>query len=92
MQLLVLVAVVVGLSYLFGCWEDDKWTGSVYPNKHNLTVHRKVPGEYSTLEACRAVALEMIRDNGWRNADYECGLNCEPFGSGLINICEETLR
>ena len=85
-----LLLVLAALSILSSCfWEDDTWSGWVYPNAKNLMDDRFV-GDYSTLESCRSAALSMIESNGWANADYECGLNCQ--NKGYINVCEETLR
>ena len=81
---------LAALSILSSCfWEDDTWSGWVYPNANNLMVDHFV-GAYSTLESCRSAALSMIESNGWANADYECGLNCRD--KGYINVCEKTLR
>lgn len=86
MRFLFVTAVVVGIYFLFFA-EEDRWSGHVYPDANDLLVDRPI-GEYPTFEECQAAAIGAIRINGWQNADYECGLNCEP--QGLINICEET--
>ena len=88
MQLLFAIAVVLGLYFLFFAGED-RWSGYVYPDANNLSVHRSI-GDYPTLEECRAAALGTIRAGGWQNADYECGLNCEPHSHMGINVCEKT--
>ncbi len=75
--------------FLFGC--KDEWKGFVYPNKENLLVHRNV-GNYSSLEDCRAAALNYLRDlDALETGDYECGKNCKPDDYGMY-ICQDTLR
>ena len=85
-------AAVLGLIYWLWFGGDDVWSGYVYPDASDLMVDR-FAGEFSTLEDCRQAALGMIESNGWYNADYECGLNCEPFSPGSdLYVCEETSR
>ena len=39
--------------------------------------------------------MHMIASNGWKNADYECGLNCKPMFPELVDsvlVCKKTLR
>ena len=80
--------------FLNGTKDSDTWTGHVYPDKNNLSVSRKI-GEYPSLEKCREVAQAKIAAAGWRNADYECGLNCKPMFPEIpdsVLVCEENSR
>ena len=81
---------LLAISLVAGCGEDE-WAGYVYPNKDDLTRHEYI-GVYPSLFDCRDAALAKISllPNRTR-ADYECGLNCEPAGSG-VSVCEKTLR
>ena len=90
MPLLIIGAVIVAIYFVWFA-EDDVWSAYVYPNANDLMVDH-FAGEFSTLENCRDAAKTMIEINGWTNADYECGLNCEPWEGTSINVCEETLR
>lgn len=84
--------LVMGMAaFLTGCYRDE-WRGFVYPSRNDLLVHREI-GTYSSLEECRSAANAVIQNAGWKNADYECGLNCELSSSGSgLNICEKTER
>ena len=84
--IVVLIALAILAYFVF--FKGEVWTGFVYPNADDLTAHRAI-GEFPSLEACRSAVLNTISHNGWENADYECGLNCEPSEYG-INICKET--
>ena len=73
---------------------SQRWQGSVYPDRNNLRNDIRLP-EYASLESCRRAALHMIHSNGWKNADYECGLNCRPMFPELVDsvlVCKKTLR
>ena len=77
-------------------WADwqDQWLAFVYPNKDDLTTH-EMYGPYDSLEKCRDISLAVIYDRSLQeHADYECGLNCEPWGSdgGFPMRCETTSR
>ena len=82
------VLLVIGL--LVGC-DDDDWTGHVYPDKDHLLDDQYV-GTYPSLSECRGAALAVISllPDPTR-ADWECGLNCEPWAGGVL-ACEKTLR
>lgn len=71
----------------------DRWTLSVYPNKHDLTVYENL-GPYQSLEECRNAARKWLAESNLLEVgDYECGKNCEYQKEyGDILICEETLR
>jgi hypothetical protein len=83
-RLALIVAFIVGAGA--GCFQEE-WSGFVYPNKNNLTNHRAI-GNFSSLEQCRSASVSLIKNSKWRNADYECGLNCNR--SSLPMICEKT--
>ena len=72
----------------------ETWVGFIYPNRNNMLVH-ELAGTYKTLSSCRSNSQKKIKENGWGNADYECGVKCRREDSGVfggINICEKTLR
>jgi hypothetical protein len=78
------------MALLSGCGEDE-WSGHIYPDKNNLTEYEYL-GIYPSLAECRAGALakiSLLPDP--TQADYECGLNCEPSDYGVL-VCEKTLR
>jgi len=74
---------------------QSTWLATVYPNRSDLTVYRQV-GWFKNLEECRAACLQQLNMMGrpWPAVgDYECGLNCEPYGQSLdLWICQETLH
>ena len=84
---LVLALLLSGNAYAgwFG-----KWSGYIYPDASDLTVHVPAGTQYASLEECRNACVGIIRTNNWQNADYECGYKCK-FKDG-INICKETSR
>jgi len=85
-----LAACVCVSLVLTGCG-DDEWQGYVYPDKSNLLNDERI-GSFDTLESCREAANRYIsRLASPITATYECGLNCEPYGSGL-SVCEKTLQ
>lgn len=90
-----LCVVIVGLAALAtACISEDTWTGHVYPNKDKLSVSRRI-GVYSSLQECRDAATSVIVSEGWRNADYECGLNCEKLFKEIPDstlVCKQTSR
>lgn len=85
--------LVAGLLVWWIWPRPEDWTATVY-NDSALTLHRHVEG-LSSLEECRAAAWAALQEAGWTEAGtYECGLNCEPFGSlGYdMRVCEETVE
>ena len=82
-----LFMMILILGTLTGCFQEE-WSGSVYPNKNNLMNHRAV-GTYTSLKQCRDAAYSLISSSNWKNADYECGLNCR---GSIPMICEKTVR
>ena len=82
--LIVVVAILIYLT-----WPSDEWSGFVYPDADDLTDHLEI-GEFESPAECSRAAQSRIRNEHWRNADYECGLNCRP--SGTQSLCEETSR
>ena len=81
--------LVVFVASVYFAWPSDEWSGFVYPDADDLTNHLEI-GEFESLGECSQAAQSRIRNEGWRNADYECGSNCRPFGTQ--SLCEETLR
>jgi len=52
-------------------------------------------GVYSSLRECRDAAINVIVAEGWSNADYECGLNCEKLFEEIpdsVLVCKQTSR
>ena len=83
------VAIGVGIYWLTA--EPDRWNAVVYPDRNDLAVDIRL-GEFASLETCRAAALTKIDTLGVGEvADYECGLNCEPYLVDML-MCEETTR
>lgn len=80
---------IVLIFILNGCGKNDVWTGYVYPSVNDLANYRYV-GSFSSLEDCRTQCQYLIRENNYRNGDYECGLNCKNKDG--INVCEKTSR
>ena len=68
---------------------DGRWTGFVYPSKHNLRDDIEI-GDFKSLSACRMAITKLISAAGWPQPDYECGLNCK--GVSKPYICERTER
>ena len=64
-----------------------KWSGYVYPNASDLTVHVSAGTQHETLEDCRNACYAIIKSNNWQNAAYECGYKCK-FKDG-IKICKK---
>jgi hypothetical protein len=83
MRFSIFLVVVLSLT---GCFQEE-WSGFVYPSKSNLSNHREI-GTFSSLEQCRNAAVAVIQNAKWRNADYECGLNCKR--GTLPMVCEKT--
>lgn len=89
-----LVAVVVLILIIAGVFRDylipDRWLATVYPDAPSLLVHVHLD-EYDTLDECRFAARDYLMELGIADGLFECGLNCEPFGSdGDMMLCEET--
>jgi hypothetical protein len=86
--------IIVGgllLVSLAAC-REEQWDGFVYPSRADLTQHIVI-GQFSSLESCRNEAYATLERNGWApSGDYECGLNCKPWGSSGMMVCEETQR
>ncbi len=100
-MLAVALTIGTGAGRLWGSRAAPLWSGFVYPNRGDLTDHRRL-GAYPTLAACRAAAVTYLADLqgatvAMRGAgrdmegDYECGRNCRPSEFGL-QVCEETTR
>ena len=87
-SLLLFLAVGTAVAWMF--LTPDRWLATVYPEAPSLLtlVHLD---EYDTLEDCRLAARSYLRQTGATDGMYECGLNCEPFGSaGDMMLCDET--
>lgn len=93
--LLAIVLVMSAGSVQAGMFSKDVWTGFVYPDVTDLTVHKDIGG-YGSLPACREAAFETMKSlldqeqYKGNTANFECGLNCEYDNKIGINICEKT--
>jgi len=90
---LIIIYLIIAFFASWWPFSPDKWEGFVYPDKHDLTIHKNI-GVYESLESCRSAAIYKLRIvSELKQGDYECGLNCERRdGYGGIKICEETSR
>jgi hypothetical protein len=89
-----LTMFVLALALLTGC--SERWEGSVYPDRGNLTRPVNV-GEYPSLEQCRLAARQVLtnrfNDPRLERGDYECGKNCDDGSRyGGVKVCKETAR
>jgi hypothetical protein len=89
-KLLCIIVLSILLSTNANAGWFGKWSGYVYPDASDLTVHISAGTQHASLEDCRNACNGIIRSNNWQNADYECGYKCK-FKNG-INICKETSR
>ena len=62
-------------------FDKETWVGFIYPNRDNKLAH-ELGGTYRALSSCRSSSQKKIRENGWENADYECGVSCRREDSG----------
>jgi hypothetical protein len=86
----LLLLFLVGSAFVWSVLTPDRWLATVYPEAPSLLVHIHLD-EYETLEECRMAALSFLRQQGVTDGLYECGLNCETFGSDSdMMLCEET--
>lgn len=86
----LLFLIAVGAAVVWWLITPDRWLATVYPEAPSLLTHVHLD-EYDTLEECRMAARSYLRQLGATVGLYECGLNCEPFGSyGDMMLCEET--
>ena len=88
------IILILALLVLGGCGEERKFNVlSIYPDKENLLNDISFE-DISSLESCRQIASKFISEEGYRNADYECGMSCKRINdaTGKYYICKETLR
>ena len=74
----------------------EAWTATIYPNLNDPSVSERIGaiGEHPSLEECRRVTTDRIAEEGWVNADYECGRRCEillPILGDSTLLCDETM-
>jgi hypothetical protein len=85
----LVLLILIGLAW----WMTrpaDRWLATIYPEAPSLLTHLHLE-EYETLEECRSAARNYLAQQGLVDGLYECGLNCEPFGTdGAMRLCEET--
>lgn len=71
---------------------DDTWSGTVYPNKNDLTNYLHL-GSFQTLEECGAASIIILdKLNSLKRGDYECGRNCQKYKNTDSLVCEETTK
>ena len=88
------IILLLALLVLGGCGEERKFNVLyIYPDKENLQNVISFE-DISSLESCRQKANKFISEEGYRNADYECGMSCRRINdaTGKYYICKETLR
>ena len=88
------IILLLALLVLGGCGDERKFNVlSIYPDKKNLLNDISFE-DISTLESCGQIASKFISEEGYRNADYECGMSCKRINdaTGKYYICKETLR
>ena len=85
------VALTATLGLLFGACGAEEWTGTIYPDRSNLTIYTSV-GTFDSLESCRQACKSGLADReATADGGYECGLNCETSEYGIM-ICDRTER
>ncbi len=72
---------------------QQTWTGTIYPDRVNLTRSETI-GTFDSLESCRRACQSRLADRGATfSGDYECGLDCKPNPDlGGILVCSRTER
>lgn len=89
--LFVILLIPTSSNSFFG----ESWQGWVYPDKGNLSKYISVGKDFKSLSDCRAACVNKINSSGYKNADYECGLNCKPMDKNNPNsvmVCKKTER
>jgi hypothetical protein len=74
---------------------SEKWQGRVYPDRTNLSNSISIGKDFKSLSDCRKACLNKINVSGYKNADYECGLNCKPLYPNIpdsVMVCKKTER
>ena len=70
--------------------DDNKWTGTIYPDRDYLNEYKSI-GEFKSLEECRSAALNILsNNNSTSKGDYECGLNCKVEDGYSVLVCDKT--
>ncbi len=84
--------VVVCVGGLVACGQQT-WTGTIYPDRTDLTRSAAL-GTFDSLDSCRAACQSALANRGAEDSgDYECGLNCKPDPDlGGILVCSRTTR
>ena len=82
----MMVGVLMGMS---GCVEPDNYRLFIYPDRHDLTVHREF-GPYDSVEKARNKANAEM--SIYSNGDYEIGKNCKRkfYTTTSLWVCEDT--
>ena len=89
--LFLLFLMPVSSNSFFG----EKWQGWVYPDRTNLSNSISVGKDFKSLTDCRSACVNRINASGYKNADYECGLNCKPMYPNIpdsVIVCKKTER
>lgn len=75
---------------LGSCEQRADWTGFVYPNGENLTVHAEI-GRFTTFEQCRDGSIKTLAAFGQLGiGTFECGRACRYSPDTGLAICAET--
>ena len=92
-RILIIIIISLFLGSISHALFHEKWDGWVYPDADNLTKYERAGFGFKSLEDCRNACLKKIAKAGYKNADYECGLNCKPISPGAdVFVCKKTSR
>lgn len=94
-KILLIVLITFFIPNSLYSFYDEKWQGFVYPDKTNLSTFISVGKDFKNLSDCRNACVNKIVNSGYKNADYECGLNCRPAYPNIpdsVMVCKKTER
>ncbi|MDH3693780.1 MAG: hypothetical protein OER96_04325 [Gammaproteobacteria bacterium] len=87
---IVRVYVILLLGLLTGCSQPSTWSGSINPNRQDLTDWVSL-GLFESRIGCEAVAIDVLaRLGALTKGDYECGLNCRRDPQYSLLVCDAT--
>ena len=94
-KILLILFVTILIPTSSNSFFGENWQGWVYPDRGNLSKSISVGKDFKSLSDCRAACVNKINTSGYKNADYECGLNCKPMDKNNPNsvmVCKKTER
>ena len=94
-KLLLILLVTFLIPDTSNSFFGEKWQGWVYPDRTNLSNSISIGKDFKSLTDCRNACLNKINVSGYKNADYECGLNCKPLYPNIpdsVMVCKKTER